>query len=173
MNSNTIKTIIRFIIIIAIQVLVLKHIQFDSGILSYGQLILYPVLILLLPLKIPKTIVLFIAFATGIIIDMFYDSPGVHTAALLITAYMRNIIMNLISPYDGYKNKDNPSIKDMGTAWVFTYSSILLFIHLFFYFSIEAFSMVYIYEITMKTIFSFLLSISVVMLYQFIFRPNN
>lgn len=173
MDKSTVNIIIRFIVIIAIQVLFLKRIHFDSGILIYGHLVLYPVLIFLLPLKVQKSIVLIIAFFTGLVIDMFYDSPGVHTAALVITAYLRNIVMRLLTPYDGYKTKDIPSIKNMGLSWVFVYTSILLFIHLFAYFSIEAFSMVFIFDIFMKTVFSFFLSIGVILLYQIIFRPKN
>lgn len=173
MNKNNIYIILRFVIIIAIQVLILKRIQFEEGVLSFGHLFLYPVLIFLLPLKVQKSVVLIIAFFTGLVIDIFYDSPGVHAATLVFTGYMRNIVMRIITPYEGYKTKDNPSITDMGFSWVVVYTAILLFIHLFTYFSIEAFTMVYIYQIVMKTIFSFLLSFGILLLYQIIFRPKN
>ncbi len=173
MNKETIYIILRFVIIIAFQVLVLKRVQFSEGVLSYGHLFLYPVLIFILPLKIQRSIVLIIAFFTGLAVDMFYDSPGVHTATLLVTAYARSIVMRVLSPYEGYKTKDNPSIRDMGFTWVLVYTALLLLIHLFTYFSIEAFSAVFIFEIVMRTIFSFILSYGVILLYQIIFRPKS
>ncbi len=128
--------------------------------------------ILLLPVKTTRSLLLIIAFVFGICLDIFYDSPGIHAAALVFTAYVRNIVIALLEPFSGYNIDDVPTIKQLGFSWFISYISILLLIHFFVYFSIEAFSFVYIFEIFLSSVFSFICSFIVVMIIQFIFNTK-
>ena len=60
----------------------------------------------------------------------------------------------------------------MGLVWFMSFVSLLLLLHCFFYFSVEAFSFVYFFHIFMNTIFSFITSMAVIVLFQLIFRPK-
>jgi len=172
MNKLIVPNIIRIAFIFFLQILVFKQIRFPIGDLATAQFIIYPLTILLLPIKTPRVFLLIIAFIIGMGIDVFYDSVGVHSAALIITAYLRNTIITLFEPYEGYNVNDVPTINNMGFSWFFTYSSLLFFIHVFSYFSIEAFSFVFFFEIFLNTIFSFLISFVLIIIYQFVFRPK-
>lgn len=172
MNKTITTNIIRFILIIAVQVVVFSQITFTIGDVAYIHFIIYPLAILLMPVKTPRAVLLLSAFVIGIIIDMFYSSPGIHAAALVFTAYIRNTIIALIEPYEGYNTADIPSLQNFGLGWFVSYLSISLLIHIFVYFSIEAFSFVYFFEIFLNTIFSFIVSFIVILLSQFIFRTK-
>lgn len=138
----------------------------------FVHFLIYPLAILLLPIKTHRIVLMLIAFTMGIGLDLFSDSIGIHAAALVFTAYIRNIVIAFIEPFEGYNINDVPTIKNLGLGWFVYYVSIALSIHIFVYFSIEAFSFVYFFEITLNTIFSFIVSFIVIMLSQFIFRPK-
>lgn len=154
------------------QIWIFKQASFPIGNISNVHFLIYPMAILLLPVKTTRSLLLIIAFVFGICLDMFYDSPGIHAAALVFTAYIRNIVIALLEPFSGYNIDDVPTIKQLGFSWFISYISILLLLHFFVYFSIEAFSFVYIFEIFLSSVFSFICSFIVVMIIQFIFNTK-
>lgn len=162
----------RFLVLLLVQTLILRRVTFDWGNFGFVHILIYPLFILMLPIKTPKSLVLILAFLMGLGVDIFYDSLGVHASALIFTAYLRTFIMKILEPYGGYNVEDSPTIRNFGAGWFFTYSAILMFIHVFIYFCVEAFSFVYIFEIMMNTIFSFAISIGIIFIMQSILRPK-
>lgn len=175
MGSTTSRNIVRFIIFVLIQVLVLKRIQFtDVPLLSYTRLFIYPMIILLMPMRIPQALLVIIGFSTGIIIDIFYDSLGVHAAALTFTSFIRTYILGLLEPRGGYNlTTQSPTKKQFGNNWFLSYILIMYALHLFFYFSVEAFTFVYIVQIILNTLFSYIFSLLLVLVYTLIFDPTD
>ena len=173
MNSVVASNIIRFFALAIVQVLVFKRIAFNWGDFAFIHFIIYPLFIILLPIKMPRPLVIFLGFLIGLFVDLFYDSPGIHASAGVFTGYVRGIVLDFLEPYEGYNANDSPTVKTMGIGWFMTYASVLFGLHLFWYFSIEAFSFVFIFEIALNTIFSFIASFIIVMLMLLIFRPKN
>lgn len=174
MNVSVIlSNVWRFIFIFLFQILICVRIDLTYGNFNYIHLIVYPLAIIMLPLKTPKALVLVIAFFYGLLIDNFYNSPGVHAAAMVFTAYIKGLILKFLEPFEGYSADDYPTVRKMGLTWYMSFVSILLFIHCFFYFSVEAFSFIYFFDIIMNTIFSFIPSFSIILLIQLIFRPKQ
>lgn len=172
MDKYILPNTIRAIAILALQVLVFKQLSLQFGNFAYIHFFIYPLIIFLLPFKFPKPLILLIAFFIGAIIDLFYDSPGVHAGALVFTAYMRGFVSNFLEPFEGYNVNDNPSPRNLGIQWFFLYSSILLGLHMFFYFSLEYFSFVFYFDILMNSVFSFIASYIVIILFVLIFKPK-
>ena len=172
MNKYTVDIIKRFFIIILIQVLILKQIKIGWGGFNYIHLFISPLFILLLPLKTKRFVLLFLAFFIGIVIDMFYDTPGLHTSAIVFMAYIRRYILKFLEPTEGYNIEATPTIRTFGLDWFLIYSSVLVFLNLLWYFSLEAFSFQYISDIMLKTIFSFIFSEIIILLYVAILNPK-
>ena len=172
MNAYIINIIKRFFIIVLIQVLILKQINIGWGGFNYIHLFISPLFILLIPIKTKRFSLLLMAFFIGIVIDMFYDSPGLHASALVFMAYMRRYILKFLEPVEGYNVDATPTIYSFGLDWFLIYSSVLLFLYLFSYFALEAFSFQYISEIMLKTIFSFIFSEIIIVLYVAILNPK-
>ena len=171
MKSNVVSVnVFRLILLLLVQGLILKRMTFDIGNLGYVHLIIYPLFILLLPIKTPKSLVIILGFVLGIGVDLFYNSPGIHASALVFTAYIRGLILRFLVPYEGYNVEDSPTLLTMGFTWYISYISIAFIIHIFFYFSVEAFSFVYISEIVFNTLFSYISSLIIVLIIDFIFR---
>ena len=172
MNKVVVTNLVRASVLILIQVLVLKRIAFEWGDFAFIHFIVYPLVVMLLPVKTARSLVLIIGFLIGLCIDMFYDSPGIHACALLTAAYVRPMILSALEPYEGYSSDVSPTSQSMGFTWFLLYASIFMGIHLLVYFSVEAFSFVFIFEIILNTIFSFIASLLLIMLGQFIFRTK-
>jgi len=166
--SEVAKYGIRFLFIFLFQVLILKRVDINPGGSSYIHLIVYPLFIFILPIRTPKSLVVAIGFFMGLLIDMFYDSPGVHASALCFTAFIRSFVLRILESADGYTTSTIPSMKDFGRGGFVIYAAILLALHLLFYFSLESFSFVYIVEIILRTIASFIVSIILLILIQII-----
>ncbi len=172
MNKVISVNITRFIILVLLQSIVLKRITFDIEDFGFFHILVYPLFIFLLPIRVPRPLVITLGFIMGILIDFFYNSPGVHAGTLVLTAYLRSFVLRILQPYGGYNVDDSPSMKIMGFTWFMSYIAILLFVHIFVYFSLEAFSFVYIYSIVMNTIFSYILSFILIIISQIILRPQ-
>ena len=128
--------LLRFIVLIFVQVFLLKNIAVYGLSTPY----LYILFILLLPFDVPNVLLFSLAFLTGLTIDAFYDSPGLHAAACVILALVRILFIRLTVQKDGFDNEPEPTLSIMGLRWFFTYALILTLVHHCFLLFLEAFS---------------------------------
>ena len=174
MNTETIRHIIRAILILLIQVLVLKRITLGSSWLwQHGDIFCYPIIILILPFRLSRHYVILLGFVVGLIIDMFYDTIGVHAFALTAMSYARGILLTYMEPRGGYQVTMSPTQYSMGLNWLLSYTALSMLIHTFLYFTAEIFTFVYIGQILLKTLITFLFSMLVVMGYYLLFNPRR
>ena len=170
--NNLGSHIIHGLIALVLQILIFRQIQFGDSIVSHSHILFYPIILILLPIKVPRNALLLLAFIIGIILDIFYSSLGVHTSTLVFTAFFRPFILQILEPRGGYNVNTSPTRYHLGLNWFVRYASILMLIHCFFYFSVEAFSFIYIKEILLGTLFSFIFSMIFILLYQFLINPK-
>ncbi|MBP7240072.1 MAG: hypothetical protein KBA14_07585 [Saprospiraceae bacterium] len=174
MNTESIKHIIRAMLILLVQVLVLKRIGLGSSwIWMHGNIFIYPVIVLLLPFRLSRHYVIVIGFLLGLLIDMFYDTIGVHAFALTATAYARGLLLSYLEPRGGYQLSMSPTQYSMGLNWLVTYTSLCMAIHTFLFFTAEIFTFVYIGQILLNSLVTFFLSMAVIMVYHLLFNPKT
>ena len=172
MNSIWAKQLLSFLFIFLFQILVLKQVHLFWGSFNYISLMIVPLWYMLLPVQTPKWLLVVIGFVSGLIIDWFYDSPGVFASAGTFIGFLRQIVLSYVEPKGGYNRIAIPSKYHLGLNWFVTYASISMLLYLIFYFSMEVFTPAYLVKILLKTVFSFVLSILLVLLYVFIFDPE-
>lgn len=131
-----IKYGINLAFLVLLQILVLNRIEYLGFINPY----LYILFILTLPFELPSWAVLLIAFLTGLSIDLFSFTPGVHLSATVFLGFMRNIVLSILEPRDGYETGTSPSVASYGWGWFLRYSILLVACHHIFLFTVEAFS---------------------------------
>ena len=171
MNNILITNAVRFIVFVLLQVLVFKGISFGGEWSGYFNLIVYPIFIILLPLRVPHFLQVILGFLIGVCIDFFYDSPGVHASACVFLGFIRPIVLAALAPQGGYNMSFSPTKARFGSTWFLIYSSVMLFLHLFFYFSVEAFTFYHIGQIFLKTLFTFFISMIFIIVYQYSLNP--
>ena len=168
------KHIIRALIILLVQVLIFKRMSSgNSWIWLHGEIFIYPIIVLLLPIRLARHYVILLGFGIGLIIDLFYDTVGVHAFALTAMAYARGLLLNYLEPRGGYTMIMTPTRHSMGLNWLLIYTSISYFILCSIYFTAEIFTFVYLGQILLKTFITFLLSMLVVMGYHMLFNPRS
>jgi hypothetical protein len=171
MNSIIVVNILRFVGLMLLQGLVFKNIGVGWESFPYLHIIVFPLFILLLPLRTPKTLVIFLAFVIGISVDFLYYTLGVHASAAVFTGYVMSLVIKMLEPRGAYNMSYSPTIARMGLGWFVQYASILMFAHIFFYYSVEAFTFVYIVDILIKTFVSFFASMVFIMIFQLLLNP--
>ncbi|MEN0005429.1 MAG: hypothetical protein AAF798_14855 [Bacteroidota bacterium] len=171
MTSSTFINGARFILLFLLQIFVFKRLSLGWEGYIYINVLIYPLFILLLPLRTPKPAILGLAFLMGLCIDWFYDSPGIHASASVFTAFMRPYVLYWYTPREGYNVNYSPTKKRMGLSWFAKYAATLLAMHIFWYFSVEAFTFFYLLDILTKTVFTLVLSTLVTLMIMLIFNP--
>lgn len=163
------KYAVRFVLLILVQGLIVKNI--DLGI--YINPFLYVLFIIALPFNIPKWLLLIISFFTGLTVDMFYDTIGIHAAASVFMGYCRPYIYNLFSPRGGYESSKEPSVRDFGTSWFLSISSILIVLHHFVLFYLEIFKLSEFFHTFLRVVLSSMVSAFFVLLGQYTIYRNK
>jgi rod shape-determining protein MreD len=162
MINTVLKFGLAFFLLILIQVLVFNNIQFSGFVNPY----VYVMFILLLPLEIPAWLLLFMSFATGMVMDYFSNSPGMHTAATVLAGFARPYVLRILSPRDGYESGPNPSISAYGFRWFFIYTSVIILIHHIALFYLEVFRFADFFRTMLRVILSSVFSVAFILLIE-------
>lgn len=150
MDLNIFKHTGRFLTLIAIQVVILNHIYFGGHITPH----IYPLFILLLPFDVKGWVLLVAAFFSGLAVDMFSDSMGMHAAASVFMAFMRPTVIRLISIKMDFDQGEEPRIENKGLGWILLYTLILVFLHHLTLFIIEVFRFDELSQVLFRTLLS-------------------
>jgi rod shape-determining protein MreD len=124
-------------------------------------------LILLLPVEIPSWLLLIVSFLTGLIIDLFSGTPGIHASATVLAGFVRPHILRLISPRDGYEPGATPSMIIYGFRWFIIYTAIIVLIHHFALFYLEVFRFADFFRTLLRVLLSSLFSITFILLAEY------
>lgn len=127
----------------------------------------------MLPFESPKLLVLVLAFFTGLVIDMFYDTAGMHAAACTVIGYLRFYVLKLIAPREGYEVGLTPTVESMGWLWFLSYAGILIFIHHFIFFYLEIFRFDEFFRTLWRIILSSIGTFMFVYVIQFLFYKSS
>lgn len=155
---------LQFILLVLVQILVLNNIQFSGYINPY----LYIIFILWLPIETPKWLLLLIAAAIGLSVDVFSDTLGMHTSASIFMAFCRPTILNVLAPRDGYEVNQVPNIQDFGIGWFIGYAATLTILHHIFLFTVEVFRFSDFFSTLGRTLASAFFSIVLITITQFL-----
>lgn len=125
--SDFLRNMIRFAVLILLQVYVLNRIpHLHQFITPY----LYFLFILWLPFSVSRQWLLLIGFITGLTLDYFTMTPGLHAAACLLIAYVRPFLINILTPKDSTEfNYREPSPRAMQWTPYMVYVFVLTLLH--------------------------------------------
>ena len=136
MGKTIISNIARFILLVLLQIALFKNLGYYNVATAYP----YILFIFLLPIGTPNLLLFLIAFITGLTVDAFYDSVGVHAAACVSLALFRILFHQITLEADLKESFHTPSLGIMGTKWFLPYVFFGSFVHHFFLFLIETFT---------------------------------
>jgi len=158
-----------FILLILFQILLFNNIQFSGYVNPY----VYIMFILLLPVEIPSWLLLLLSFLTGLIMDFFSGSPGIHSSATVLAGFVRPYVLRIISPRDSYDPGSNPSMLTYGFTWFLAYTSIIVLVHHTALFYLEIFRFADFFRTMLRVLLSSLFSITCILLLEYYRRGKQ
>lgn len=170
--SIYLRNILRFALLILIQVLLLNRIPLNWWAPPYISFV-YPLFIVLLPISTPTTFLMVFAFFTGLTMDAFMNTGGIHAMACVAVAFSRKRILEFLLPQrlSEYQNA-TPGPKVMSWGSFLAYSALLMLLHNFIYTLVEVWSMQSFWYFLAKTGITFLTSMIFVVLYLLLFTKS-
>jgi hypothetical protein len=162
MNSTVIINILRFILLLALQVIIFNRIDLFGFINPYP----YILFILLYPVNGNKAGLLLSSFLMGLLLDMFLNSGGSHAVACVSLAYLRptffKFAFGISYEYQTVKINDRLSPER------FSFILISVVTHHLILYLLEVFRFNLIFDVLIRTVlttlFTLLLSVTIIYL---------
>ena len=167
MNSVIGSNIVRFVILLLLQVVICNNINFFGYINPY----IYIIFIFLYPVKEDRLILLLVSFMLGMFVDMFSDSSGVHAAAAVCLAYARPILLK--SSFGMLYEHQSIKFTNTEIGSLISYVTFGTILHHLILFSLEIFNITDILLILKKTLFSSIFTIILSVLIIILFSRNR
>lgn len=161
--------ILRFLILVVFQVFLFKNIGYYNLAAPFP----YILILLLLPFGISNYILYIIGFVTGLTIDAFYDTLGVHAAASVMLIFTRILFFRITIDMESHERYATPIIGEFSLRWFITYAGVGTIAHHFVLFLLEAFSFQYFGYTLISMLLSSIFTLSLIMLYGLLFYQKK
>ena len=167
MNSGYLINIIRFILLVLVQVLVFNRLNF----FGFINPMVYILFLYWYPIKQNRSVFIGLGFLLGLSIDFFSDTMALHSAATITIAYLRPAMMRFVFGI----NYEFQSFKLSNTtkAQQFTFLALLILVHHLVYFSLEIFSFANLLLIVKKVLSIGLASLILCLLFGTLFSVDK
>lgn len=168
-TTGIVRQALTFIVYILAQVWFFRNmVLFDAAFCM-----MYVGFLLLLPIELGTLTLMAIGFLTGVAIDAFYNSLGIHAAACVFIMYIRNRWLGAITPQGGYDPGALPTVYLQDIQWFTIFALPLIFFHHAVVFFIEAAGFGLFGYTIWKTILSTFFSFFVVVIIQYLFYKKR
>ncbi|MCQ2191863.1 MAG: hypothetical protein MJZ23_03235 [Paludibacteraceae bacterium] len=160
MNSSfNYKYLVHWLIYIAVQVLVLNGVDY----LQMATPFLFILFLINLPADMARIPFLLTAFVTGLVVDVFSSTAGIHCTACVFIAYLKPLFCKALGPSDALTL--TPSFRSFGQSRYLQYALSMVAIHhaLFFFMENGSTNMLLsvLFRVVQSIIFTMLLVFSV------------
>ncbi|MFN3839175.1 MAG: Rod shape-determining protein MreD [Cyclobacteriaceae bacterium] len=113
------------VVYLLVQVLIFKNAVFFHTAFCF----LYLGYLLRLPVETNHMVSMGIGFVLGFLVDLFYDSLGLHTLACVLIMYLRPYWLSVLTPQGGYDAGVMPAGASYGFQWFLIYVTPLVIVH--------------------------------------------
>lgn len=165
MNKQTWRIIGRFVLLMALQLLVLNYVYLGG----YVMPMLYVLFILMLPTGMKRIPLLLIAFGTGLLVDVMSNMLGFHALACTVVAMMRILFADRILTRGEPVVVTTPSIYSVTPQYFVSYLLLMLGSFYLIFYAAELFSFRGFGGVLLATLCSTLVTTLLAVLYQYIF----
>ena len=160
-----IKYGILFVVLVLLQVTFLSNINLAG----YVNPFLYIYFILVLPLQTSRLQLLLLSTALGLSIDIFLNTPGLHTFATVFVAYFRNVFIYRTIPEGEIESLNGLTVYETGFWNYIKYAGSLTAVHHFLLYFLETFRLSGVLNVLINTIYSTLFTLILILLIQLLF----
>lgn len=158
----------RLLLLLLVQVIIFSNMNLSTLVNPY----VFPLFILLLPFETPRWLLMLLGLLSGLALDLFLGSTGMHAAAGVLIGYLRPFLINAITP-KGTEFEISPNVYAQGVTWFVFYLGISMFLYLAFYFLVESATFLNFFLQLLKIIFSTLASVMFMLIFLFLFSARK
>ena len=168
MIRKDIQEIIKnFLVFVVLQLFfVNKLILFDKAFCFF-----YIGFLVLLPVNIGRIAQLLLGFGIGLMVDLFFDTTGIHASACVLLMFIRPTWITITT--GGLDDGELLNTRNLGLTSFVTYLSLLVFLHHAMVFIIEGYGFSGFFAILGKVFSSTLFTIVVISVIQLIMLPSK
>jgi rod shape-determining protein MreD len=160
-----IRQIVRLLVVVLLQVLLFDHLQ----IAGWGLPLVYVLFLMNLPIQIPRWAEMLIGAMVGLVFDLWNSSLGVNMAACIAFSFLRPVLLaNLVQDIERVSGEVYS--RSIGLLEYTKILSILVILHHFVVFVLEAWSWHNWWIIIVQTLISSILSLVLIMIYDMMKR---
>lgn len=163
-NKLILSNVLRFLLVMLLQVLVFNYINLDG----YINPFVYLYFVLLIPFETPLWLVLILSFFAGFTQDMFLSTGGLHAAASTAIAFMRPVLLRTIVSKREYESGLQPGVADLGWKWFLTFAGVSILIHSLIVFYLDVFRFSHFFTTFKHALFQALATLFFIALFEFI-----
>lgn len=157
--------ILRFVVLVGMQAFLFKN----TGYYNLSTPFPYILFILLLPIGISNFSLFCIAFFTGLTVDAFYDTLGVHAAACAALAWVRTIFLGVTLEADNHEKYATPMLGEVSFRWFFPYLWVTTLAHHTVLYTLEVFSFSQFLYTLISIILSCIFTVVIISLFSLVF----
>jgi rod shape-determining protein MreD len=165
MNNRNLGIGIRMLLLLVIDIFIVSRLEFGTYFVPH----IYFLSILMLPVRTSKSILLLFGFFSGLVMDLFMNTGGLHAASTTFMAFIRIFTLPLYLTPEDEDNNINPGLFSFGVRKYLIYSFILILVHQLSFFLLEVFKMDSFLLILFKTLASTALNILLLVFIQMLF----
>lgn len=155
------KQIVRYIIVMILQVLLFDQLQ----LLGVCHPYIYILCLMMMPITLPHSADMIIGAVAGLVMDIFCNSLGIHTASCILLMFIRPYLLGGIVN-DKDRLNEQISLRTLGMEAMVKYVFILVFIHHLMVFILAAWSWSHIGFVLLETIVSGLITSAMIIGYN-------
>lgn len=155
------KQIGRYFLVMLLQVLLFDQLQ----LLGVCHPYIYILCLMMMPITLPHSADMIIGAVVGLIMDIFCNSLGVHTASCIFIMFIRPYLIGAIVN-DKDRLNEQITLRTLGMEALLKYVVILVLAHHLMVFLLAAWSWSHIGFVLMETIVSSLITISIIIGYN-------
>ena len=156
--EKILNRIVWFIGLLLVQILLFNKIY----LFGLATPFIYVYFILVLDKEVDRNALMLQAFALGLMVDVFCNTPGVNAGASVLLAFTRARLLRMFMPREEYENFE-PGIRTMGVWPFLRYAFVAVLLHHSALFMLEAFSLAHIGNLLLRVLCSTLLTVMLVM----------
>lgn len=138
---------------VLLQVLLFNRLHVEGGIVLF-----YLYVLLKVPVEVRRPLQILMGFLTGLAVDVFCNTPGMHALAAATTMWLREPVLRMFVDAEDFA-AGPPSVASPGLSVFVRYAAVLIALHCMVLYGVEAFSLFHWISLILKISISLLLTL--------------
>ena len=165
MGRNALASFLVPVLTFLVQVLVLKEVV----LFGYAFCFIYVFILLQFHIEMNPMAQLLSAFVIGLLVDVFYNTLGMHASACTMLIFAKIYWIQVLTPSGGYDTGARVNLRTQGLQWFLGYTYPLVFIFCTILFFIEAGGFSMFWQTFGKAFYSSLFTVIMILIVQYLF----